>query len=108
MRPLGAEQLEHVISKKILPGIGRNVRNCINTGAKLTHLFAHFQRFLAEIIVEIIDFRAFRTNFAQNRPRNRLENRRKDVKTCKIVIKPIETQKYPGFWGNFGFSERVG
>ena len=69
----------------------------VNTDAKLTHLFADFQRFLAKSMVEIIDFGALRTHFAQNRPRKRLENRKKEVKPRKIVIKPIETQNYPWF-----------
>ena len=69
----------------------------LNTGAKLTHLFADFERFLAEIVAEIDDFLAFKPKFAPNRPRKRLENRRKEVKTRKIAINPIETQKYPQF-----------
>ena len=94
--------------KAPLPRGVTSIIGFINTGAKLTHLFADFERFLAEIVAEIDDFGAFRPKFAPNRPRKRLENRRKEVKTRKIVIKPIETQKYSGFLQFFGFSERVG
>ena len=59
----------------------------LNTGAKLTHPFADFERFLAEIVTEIDDLELSRPKFPPNRPRKRLENRGKEVKTRKRVIK---------------------
>ena len=55
----------------------------LKTGAKLTHLFAHFQRFLADIIVEIIDFRAFGTEFTKQWSENVLKNGEKRYKRVK-------------------------
>ena len=68
-----------------------NCRWIVNAVRKLKQHFADFDVFLALKLLKMMNFGLSTSKFDQNRPRNRLENRKKEVETRNNAIKPIQT-----------------